>query len=99
MSAPPPTLTPQEHEPPTPARPPHRSGIVDGMSAPPPTLTPQEHELLTAARRGDHAAYRGLVEPRQAELHAHGDGRLGSTHDAEDALQDALLRAWRGLPR
>ena len=24
---------------------------------------------------------------------------LGSTHDADDALQDALLRAWRGLPR
>ena len=24
---------------------------------------------------------------------------LGSVHDAEDALQDALLRAWRGLPR
>ena len=24
---------------------------------------------------------------------------LGSVHDAEDAMQDALLRAWRGLPR
>ena len=64
-----------------------------------PTLTPQEQELLDAARGGDEAAYQRLVDPHRAELHAHCYRMLGSVHDAEDALQDALLRAWRGLPR
>ena len=56
-------------------------------------------QLLSAARKGDEDAYRRLVEPRRAELHAHCYKMLGSVHDAEDALQDALLRAWRGIGR
>jgi RNA polymerase sigma-70 factor, ECF subfamily len=56
-------------------------------------------ELLVAARRGDEDAYRRLVEPHRPELHAHCYRMLGSVQDAEDALQDALLRAWRGLAR
>jgi RNA polymerase sigma-70 factor (ECF subfamily) len=59
----------------------------------------RERELLESARRGDESAYQRLVEAHRSELFAHCYRMLGSTHDAEDALQDALLRAWRGLPR
>jgi RNA polymerase sigma-70 factor (ECF subfamily) len=58
-----------------------------------------EHQLLEAARRQDEDAYRELVEPWRRELHAHCYRMLGSVDDAEDALQEALLRAWRALPR
>ena len=69
------------------------------MTAAATTLSLRERELLAAARGGDEDAYRRLVEPRHAELHAHCYRMLGSVHDAEDSLQEALLRAWRGLPR
>jgi RNA polymerase sigma-70 factor, ECF subfamily len=52
-----------------------------------------------SATPADEANYRRLVEPYRSELHAHCYRMLGSVHEAEDALQDAMLRAWKALPR
>lgn len=56
-----------------------------------------EAQTLTAARGGDEDAFRALVDPHRRGLLAHCYRMSGSLQDAEDMLQEALLKAWKGL--
>jgi RNA polymerase sigma-70 factor (ECF subfamily) len=64
-----------------------------------PTATRRQAADLRAARHHDEDAFERVIAPHRSGLQAHCYRMLGSAPDADDAMQETLLRAWRGLPR
>jgi RNA polymerase sigma-70 factor (ECF subfamily) len=55
-------------------------------------------DLVALARSGDQVAFEELAGPYRRDMHMHCYRFLGSFADPEDAVQEALTAAWRGLP-
>jgi len=60
---------------------------------------PDEGELVSRARRGDGRAFEELVRAHQEVAFRVAYLIAGSAAEAEDAVQDGLIKAWRSLGR
>ncbi len=68
------------------------------MGARPVTDRAAEAALLARARVGDGRAFATLVEAHRAGLYRYLMRAAGSPDQADDLVQETLIRAWRGLP-
>ena len=67
------------------------------MESPSPIM--DKDEVVERGGADPDEAFRAFVDPHTDALHAHCYRMLGSVHDADDALQEALIRAWRAFDR
>lgn len=58
-----------------------------------------EQELVASARAGDAAAFERLVRPMESRMLAVAAGFAHTPDDADDIYQDAMLAAYRALPK
>lgn len=73
--------------------------LTPPMASPPPDASVGERELVLAAQGGDRDAFAGLVRMHQRRAYAIARAIVVVHEDAEDAVQDAFLHAYKALDR